>query len=510
MLEIKAHPYQEKARDEILNRLLTQKQQHVLLISPISSGKTFIAADVANEWVKRFPDQKVLIIANRITLIPQAYETLNLFNSGHAIIHGELKKDLDGNKIRNLAKIKDGKVIGIEDFDYKILTTMISTFINHHNMMADYKPDLIILDEAHKATSEAYQIIKDKFPESKMLGLTATPYRAKSEDGECLYDDWYGNNIVETISIKELIELGQLTQPIYIVKNNEDHVINSWLNLTKNEENRRTIVFCRNTEHVMEMVKAFELKGISAAAITTSDEVCKEAEAMSITKRNSVYKDFRDGKIEVLVSIDALTEGFNEPLARYCFLLRDIGGDDANNPALYTQIVGRVLRSHPDKNDAFIVDFYNSVKRYGPVEEWDWDIRKQGKKQTKSVVPGDRVRGKDHKHYRLYMTCGVCAHVYHVQEHSSCSHCGSKNEIQVCETEYELYRVDEWLSSDPHRKPGKVNGLYGKYLRWARSEGIKEIDLGTFGQCMTELTKDGKLKKIKSFMGMKGIFYEVS
>ena len=141
----------------------------------------------------------------------------------------------------------------------------------------------------------------------------------------------------------------------------------------------------------MKMLESFQNSGVLSAVITTSVDICPAATSMTILQRNKIYKEFRDGEIDVLISIMALCEGFNEPGARFCFLLRNIGGPDQLNPAFFTQIVGRVLRPLEGKDNAYIVDFCDNVGKYGPVEDWKWNIKDQGSRQAKGVKHGDKI-----------------------------------------------------------------------------------------------------------------------
>ncbi len=509
---ITPHPYQTTATSNILSML--QKQPSCLLLSPISSGKTWIAANVVHTWLNKKPGDNILIIVNRITLILQTYETLDQFGDNHVIAHGALKRDIDDGPIRNIARTEMQSIFGVNDANPKILITTVETFKNIRQYMPAYTPNLIVFDEAHKATSEGYQDVRDMFPLAKILGLTATPYRGSIDEGECLYEDWYGNNIVETISIKELIAMGQLVKPHYIRHYNEDdHVCEAWNKLTEGETNKRTLVFCRDTNHAMKMLDSFQKSGIASAVITTSVDICPEATSMTVLQRNKIYKQFRDGDIDVLISIMALCEGFNEPAARFCFLLRNVGGQDQLNPAFFTQIVGRVLRPMEGKDDAYIVDFCENFGKYGPVEDWVWDITEQGTRQTKGVMNGDKILQKDwNKIQRIYITCIGCNHVYNLKEHDECIHCGSRNEIKICSSLANYHGIDIWVNSRITAKhnrwklPARVSGLYGKYQKWATENSMTPIAVTMFGQCLTELDIAKVLKKGPP-RGFKGVWY---
>jgi len=70
------------------------------------------------------------------------------------------------------------------------------------------------------------------------------------------------------------------------------------------------------------------------------------------------------GKIKVLVNSGVLTTGFDYPE-----LDTVIMGRDTMSLALYYQIVGRSIRIHPNKKEAYIVDMCKNVDRFGKVED---------------------------------------------------------------------------------------------------------------------------------------------
>jgi superfamily II DNA/RNA helicase len=69
----------------------------------------------------------------------------------------------------------------------------------------------------------------------------------------------------------------------------------------------------------------------------------------SYKKRKQLFADFESGKIQFLINILVLTEGFNAPHIRSIFFLRISTSDIFNN-----QVIGRALRLHQDKSIATI------------------------------------------------------------------------------------------------------------------------------------------------------------
>ena len=70
-------------------------------------------------------------------------------------------------------------------------------------------PDLVIVDEAHRAVASSYESILTHYPFARVLGLTATPCRL---DGKGLKEAF--GALVEGPSVESLITGGFLMRPV--------------------------------------------------------------------------------------------------------------------------------------------------------------------------------------------------------------------------------------------------------------------------------------------------------
>lgn len=417
------YEFQQKALDELKEGF--KLHNSLLLQSPTGSGKTVIVS----KFVQDLPaTAKVLWLVNRTALVSQTVKTFRAQNSDITVVHNEIKYDTDGNKINLLFNYQKQEIIGInEKFkNSRFILSMAQTFLNANGHLEYFNPDYIIIDEAHKSTSGNYQIIRDTFPNAKILGMTATPFRERSEDGEHLRE-WY-QDVVVTNSISELMKIGKICKAEYIQLSEMDHIVESWKDVTKNSKNNRTIIFTRDTKHSVRVVESFINSGIEAEIITTSND--DEVVTQTVNVRNEIYKRFRNGKTKVLVSVNALCEGFDEPTAKYCFLLRNVGSDQGRNPALYHQMCGRVLRPHETKDCGVIVDFCNNLQMYGPVEDWEWDFTDSGPQLTHIGHEREILYSQWERYKRIYITCESCYHVYDVKKFDACICCNQKNTVE--------------------------------------------------------------------------------
>lgn len=414
--------FQQTALTNITTTLKTHNS--VLLQSATASGKTVIGSAYIKQQVKQ--KQNVLVLVPLQNLVTQFYATLLDFGILSSVLHDEITRDKKGN-------------LFVQDWKNPVQITMPVTFINTVNgnnklpYSKQWQPDVVVIDEAHKGTSTYYQTIKAMFPNAKILGLTATPHRDLSLEGECL-TEWYGDRLITTISVRDLIAIGRLVQPYYYEFQNDSHVVNTWLMVAKD---KRTIIFTRDTLHSFAIKEAFENEGIRAEVITAGSELDPDNIVASQTplQRQKIYNDFEKGSVKILISVNALCEGFDCPQAEVCMLLRTVG-----NHALYHQMVGRVLRAFLGKLSAMVMDFGDNIKSYGHIEDYQWSL--EPVELNISYIRKDSHIGLENylKKTSVYYTCHACNHVYNIKQNHKCNQCETKHNITIKTTAFDMLR----------------------------------------------------------------------
>lgn len=252
---------------------------------------------------------------------------------------------------------------------------MVQTLARRKLNLEEY--ELIIIDEAHHATSKSYEFSLKNH--ARILGLTATPRRL---DGKPL-----GNRfdiLVQGPSIQELIKDGYLAIPeIYVPPKTAGLVAEhegEW-KVTAGDYNQKsvqqffednqkyifgdvidhfrqlvvdkpTIIFCPSVKSVYETVQLFHDNGISAVGIDG---------ALSSDERKQIVGKWESGQEQCLVSCDLVSEGFDAPDAYAAIMLRP-----TKSLTVYLQQAGRVLRMKDDKHKCIIIDHVNNTSHFGP------------------------------------------------------------------------------------------------------------------------------------------------
>ena len=106
-----------------------------------------------SEWLANEKGKSVLILVHRRELVTQASNKLAKAGVKHGII-----------------------AAGFDPSDHPVQVASVQTLIRRLNS-ADFTPDLIIIDEAHHAVAGSWDKIIGRFPNAKIIGVTATPSR---------------------------------------------------------------------------------------------------------------------------------------------------------------------------------------------------------------------------------------------------------------------------------------------------------------------------------------------
>jgi DNA repair protein RadD len=134
--------------------------------------------------------------------------------------------------------------------------------------------------------------------------------------------------------------------------------------ITLTPDRKKIMVFTCGIKHCEAIHNCIISHGLTSGYIHSKQS--KEA-------NNKIISDFKNGKIKFLVNVDKLTEGFNEKAIDCICMVRA-----TKSPGLYSQIVGRGLRIHPDKQNCLYLDFGNNILTHGPIDKIFIQKKKDG------------------------------------------------------------------------------------------------------------------------------------
>ena len=252
--------------------------------------------------------------------------------------------------------------------------------------------DLVIVDEAHHACALSWA---DKLRGcERLLGFTATPQRL---DGNGL-DGIFGR-MVEGPNVARLMADGFLSQfrlfapPGGVDIKGVANAVKNWKLLAPG---RQTIGFCVSLAHMQTVAAAFEAEGVHVGCINGR---------MAKAARDEVVRQFKEGKLRILLSVELISEGFDVPACDCVLLMRP-----TKSLAMYLQQVGRGLR--PSNKECVILDCVGNSAHHGmPDEERIWSLQGHAKIRNGLVANApvrvcSRCFGVHRPHLRVCPFCG--------------------------------------------------------------------------------------------------------
>lgn len=287
---------------------------------------------------------------------------------------------------------------GLDESTEAIIAGSFQTLVNAERRHRIGRRDIILVDEAHHAPAETYTAVMRDLgafdPDSGVFtaGFTATMSRTDGGLGG-VWDE-----VVFERDIRWALENGFLVRPhgLTVVLPGLDlskirTVAGDYANgelaeamaasvestvdaYVRYASGRSTIVFAAGVDHADALAEALCFRGVRADAVLGS---------MDTAAREDVYRRFRDGTLDAMVTVQVLTEGADFPRCDAVVLARP-----TKSQTLYAQMVGRALRTYPGKTDALVLDLAGSTRDTSLVTITD--LSPEAK--TRKVTPdGDEV-----------------------------------------------------------------------------------------------------------------------
>ncbi|AVM42841.1 DEAD/DEAH box helicase [Fastidiosipila sanguinis] len=379
-MELKLRPYQ---RDLIkkTHSSLVKGHQRPLVVLPTGGGKTAVFAWMSAQTQKK--GNTVWFLVHRRELKQQAIDTFKKF-------------DIPINTI-------------------------------HIDMVSQWKklpkPDLIVFDEAHHATARTWEKIVEAYPDTHIIGLTATPTRLSGQPLGTVFD-----HLVLGVTTRQLINLGYLSDYDYIapkVKFNtsdlkvvrgdfdrkqveatmRDNVIYGQVleEYKKHANGKQAIYFCATVKHSEETAEYFKNNGIEAVHFDGNTPK---------KERDEIIQKFRNNEIQILCNVDLIGEGFDMPNCDVVGMLRP-----TKSLTIFLQQAGRALRPREGKT-AVIIDHVGNIDRHGlPEDQRNWSLKEKvkskGRKIDKDGNYNIRICQDCYAAYESTLkTCPVCGEIY--------------------------------------------------------------------------------------------------
>lgn len=387
---MKLRPIQHKAVDSVFQEW--QGVTSTLLVCPTGFGKTICMAEIIQRMRQKnkaeFPDSKpgmAMVIAHREELITQAKDKIERVTGLSCGIEMADKQ------------VYYNEMLGSGDDIFGSIDVVISTIQTQNSgksivskRMTRFNPSdfaLLLIDEAHHATSSSYKRIIEHYksnPNIKIVGVTATPDRSDEQALGQVFDSVAFNyEISDAINDGWLVDIKQRIIDVEGLDFSSVRTTAGDLNggdlaeLMEAERNlhgiadpaiqiigdKRAIAFTASVKQAEMLCEIFNRHRQGMASW-----ICGKTEK---DQRRTILKDFAEGRIQVVCNCGVLTEGFDDAGIDYILMARP-----TKSRSLYAQMAGRAIRPHDS-----IAHSLNDCE----------DAEKRKEMIAKSVKPGCEV-----------------------------------------------------------------------------------------------------------------------
>ena len=365
-----------------VSALMRQGYRRVLVVLPTGGGKTVLAGEALKC-------------------------TASLGLTGQFLVHRKELIDQTSTSFAGMG-LPHGFIASGRPFDPSALTTLagVQTLVNRLDVALP--PNLVIADEAHHAVAVSWDRIFACYPDSFILGLTATPQRLDGKGLDAQFDA-----MVVGPSVAELIARGFLSPFEYYAPSRPDmtgiqtdqqaeavmdqpdligDMVEHYLRLAKGQPG---IVFAHSVAHSKHLVDAYCAEGVRAAHMDGD---------MSDKERERVDAMLRARDVDVVSNVALLGEGYDVPAVVYLGM-----GRHTNSLGWFKQMAGRPLRvtyakgapltcdadrllaiATGPKPGAIICDHASNVFSHGfPDDDVEWSLK--GRVKGRGIAATDDV-----------------------------------------------------------------------------------------------------------------------
>lgn len=235
----------------------------------------------------------------------------------------------------------------------EVVIASVQSLVNRLGRFAPDEFEKIITDEAHHAAAGTYRKIYDHFTPDKHIGFTATPNRGD----KARLDDIYSEIIFQR-DLRWAIENGFLCD-IYCMRVNIGYDLSAVH--TRNGDyapGELDEAMDGTADAIAEAYQKYA-KGatlIFAVSVHQAEEIAARIPGAAVvtgkTKdRADIIRRFSNREIPCIVNVMVFTEGTDMPLVETVIIARP-----TQSESLYSQMVGRGLRLHPDKEKLILID----------------------------------------------------------------------------------------------------------------------------------------------------------
>lgn len=363
--------YQSRAVTDLFAWWTKHQKDHdiPLLVLPTAAGKSVICAEI----VRQMWDQWPLFHPRTVVLVPSK----ELAEQNAAKLRALLPHTISVGFV--------SASLGTKKYNADVIVATIGSIHKAAHLLGNIKA--VVIDEAHLVSQKAgdagmYRTFLSKLGELcefRTVGMTATPFRGNGvwlTDG----DEPLFTGIASRVSMRELLNAKFIAPLVPPTKHIETRIDASHVGISNGDykvgelsrevEKYLAKVAIEATRIASERKKWIAFTPSVANAESLSDKLNKQGIVSAVVcgetpkqEREDLIRQFKEHQIHCLVTVLALSVGFDVPDVDCIIWCRP-----TKSPVLYVQGMGRGTRIADGKDDCLVLDFTDTVERLGPVD----------------------------------------------------------------------------------------------------------------------------------------------
>lgn len=386
-----------------------------MLVVPVGCGKTGLIAVLPFG----ISTGRVLVIAPNLTIRDGIAEALDIASTECFWAKTRVLPHFQQGPYVALLNGKDANIHDCTESDF-VVTNIQQLASSADRWLPQFPPDffdMIIVDEGHHGAAESWRKTLRRFPDAKVVSLTATPFRTDRQElpGEVIYRYSFAKAMLRGY-IKHIRSKSAAPEELYFSVQEEEHryTLDEVLEMREeawfrrgvalspecnrhiveasiaecNQLRQRTgthhqiIASACSIDHARQVRSLYEECGYRAAAISSD---------LDPEEQGRILRRLRDHQLDCIVQVQMLGEGFDHPPLSVAAIFRPY-----RSLAPYIQFVGRVMRvihqntpDHPD-NKGVIVSHVglNNEEHWLDFRELDFDDQELVRRWLESEEPG--------------------------------------------------------------------------------------------------------------------------
>lgn len=398
------------AYHKVYNHFITKnKTSHAIIVLPTGVGKTGLMGILPYH----ISEGRVLIITPGTTIRDSIIDSLDPNNYNNFWLKRKVFKDVE--KLPNLIEYEG------EDTPLEILDSANIVVLNVHKLQNRLDSsllrrvnedffDMILIDEAHHSTADTWVEAINYFSDAKIVKLTGTPFRSDGKPivGEEVFKYKLSAAMANNY-VKSLEDIVHVPGKLYLTIDNnfeKEYTVKEIYDMNLKDENwiSRSVAYSKNCSEkiVIESLKQLEEKAnkssvphkiIAVACSIDHAEQIKEIyenkgykttivhSKMSDDKLQKSYSDIENHRVEVVVNVAMLGEGFDHKYLSIAAIFRPF-----RSKLPYAQFVGRILRRIPEDEVESVEDNIGVIVSHQYLYLKDlWDYYKKEIQESDTI-----------------------------------------------------------------------------------------------------------------------------